>query len=235
MFQQRCPLYQLTGCNMCTSRRSCEMRRISKTTCLASTSTTAVKLHTIKKSACMISYKSGASRVLWCSSCCAAWGAHGQLTSMTIKVLWELRGPVGSGFYAVMSITQTLSCGFPHPVSLRLGSLHFPQCLPSTSNPTSRIYPLSRLFSGKGKKVGDTLLLDEDSEGLQVFEMWSEPLQTCHCDLQSMKILFGWCAMLWTFEFGIKNAGLIDFPAKHGFNQQGQLYQLKAKLLLAMF
>lgn len=176
MLQQRCLIYQLTGGNMCTSRRSCEMRRISKITCLATTSTTAVKLHTIKKSACMISYKSGASRVLWCSSCCAAWGAHGQLISMTIKVLWELRGPVVSGFFTVMSITQTRSCGFPHPVSLRLGSLHFPQCLPSTSNPTSRIYPLSRLFSGKGKKVGDTLLLGDDSEGLQVFEMWSEPL-----------------------------------------------------------
>lgn len=50
-----------------------------------------------------------------------------------------------------------------------------------------------------------------------------------------MKILFGWCAILWTFEFGIKNSELIDFPAKHGFNQQGQVHQLKPKLLLAMF
>lgn len=117
--QQRCQIYQLTGGNMCTSGRSCKMRRIS------TTSTTAVKLHTIKKSACMISYKSGASRVLWCSSCCAACGAHGRLMSMTIKVLWELRGPVGSGFFAVMSITQALSCGFPHPSAYVWGHCTF--------------------------------------------------------------------------------------------------------------
>lgn len=117
----------------CTSGRSCEMR--------SSTSTTAVKLHTIKKSACMISYKSGASRVLWCSSCCAAWGAHGQLMSMTIKVLLELRGPVGSGFFAVMSITQALSCGFPHPTS---GVTALSTMPPSTSNPNQQ--DISSLF-----------------------------------------------------------------------------------------
>lgn len=91
----------------------------------------------------MISFKSEAGRGLWCPSCCAAWGKHGWLISTTIKVLWELRGPAGSGLFAVMSITQALSCGLPHPISLRLGSLHFPQCLLPHQTPASRIYPLS--------------------------------------------------------------------------------------------
>ncbi len=201
--QQRCQSHQLTGGNMCMWESLRDEQDLHKT-CPAITSTTAVKLQTLKKSAWMISFKSGASRGLWCSSCCAEWGAHGRLISMTIKVLWELRGPAGSVFFAVMSITQALSCGHPHPVSLCLGSLHFPQCLLPHQTPASRIYPLSlscfhtvsSLSCGKGKKVGDTLLLGEDDEGLQAFEVWSEPLQTCHCDLQWMKILFGWCGLL---------------------------------------
>ncbi len=203
--QQRSQSHQLTGRNVHMWKSLRDEQDLHKT-CTATTSTTVVKLQTLKKSACMISYKSGASWGFWCSSCCAAWGAHGRLMSATIKVLWELRGPAGSGFFAVMSITQALSCGLPHSVSLCLGSLHFPQCLLPHQTPASRICPLSLSLScfhtvsslscGKEKKVGDTLLLGENDEGLQAFEVRYEPEQTCHCDLQWMKILFLWCGLL---------------------------------------
>lgn len=189
----------------------------------------------------MISFKSGAIRGLWCSSCCAAWGAHGWLMSMTIKVLWELRGPAGSGFFAVMSITQALSCGLPHPISLRLGSLHFPQCLLPHQTPVSRIYPPSLSFAFTQSLLSP--VAKERRWGIPWF--WVRIVRgpgPLKCDLSQCRpanvIYSGLRSSLGCVQCcGLLNLALLglDFTVKPGFIQQCKLYLLlKAKLLVVV-
>ncbi len=119
----------------------------SPQTCPAITSTTAVKLQTLKKSAWMISFKSGASRGLWCSSCCAEWGAHGRLISKTIKVLWSWEAlPAQSSLLLCLSLKHFMRASpSRQPMS---GVTALSTMPPSTSNPSQQdISSLSLLLS----------------------------------------------------------------------------------------
>lgn len=119
-------------------------------------------------------------------------------SSWAIKVLWEQWGPVGLRLLAVVSIARVLSCGFPNRTSLRLGSLHFPQCLIPHQTPTSGKYPLSHFcftpslfsFLSQGKERGGYLVLREDSKGDP--SLWSVnwPPQTCN---RKVNVIYSQC------------------------------------------